>query len=128
MDKEETTTTNVLPNPVLTKDFLECDEECNDETDNSPFLKKRPQPWPLIIAAIVGGIVIIYSAAAPNISNNLRIFSIVLILIWTIKWVLILWVLWKENHIALSWYMLLFPIVMDILFLVLVIILKLGVN
>jgi hypothetical protein len=116
------------PEKLLSKDFLECDKDCNDETDNDPYFKKRPQPWPLIITAIVGGIVIIYSSIAPNISNNLRIFSIILILLWTIKWCLILWVLWKENHIALSWWMLLFPIVMDILFLVLILILKLGIN
>lgn len=114
--------------PSAEKDLLECDEECNDLTDNDPYFRKRPQPWPLILVAIVGAVVIICSCVLPNISDNLRIFGIVLILLWTIKWCLILWVLWKENHIALSWWMSLIAIIMDILFLVLILILKLGVN
>jgi len=83
-------------------------------------------PWPTIIISVLGAIIIIYTAIAPNVNNDRRVFGFVLIMLWTIVWALILWVLWKECHKASSWWILLIPVSIMILFFVVIIILNIG--
>ena len=103
--------------------------------DNSSENKKKEietecrvnqPPWPTIIISILGAIIIIYTAIAPNVNNDRRVFGIVLIMLWTIVWALILWVLWKECHKASSWWILLIPVSIMIFFFVVIIILNIG--
>lgn len=83
-------------------------------------------PWPTIIISVIGAIIVIYIAVAPNVDENRRIFGIVLMTLWTIAWALILWVLWKEGHRASSWWLLLIPVIAMALFFIVIIILNIG--
>lgn len=83
-------------------------------------------PWPTIIVIIIGGTLVIYTAIGPNLNDNRRLFGVVLITLWTIVWALILWVLWKKCHKAPSWWLLLIPVGIMVLFFVLIIILNIG--
>ena len=83
-------------------------------------------PWPTIIISILGAVLIIYTAVAPNLDSNRRIFGVVLLILWTLIWALLLWVIWRECRQATSWWLLLIPVIAMILFFVLIIVLNLG--
>lgn len=83
-------------------------------------------PWPTILISVFGGILIVYTAVAPDILNNKRVFGIVMIGLWTLLWALLLWVLWRDKYYAISWWMLLVPVTVILLFFILVIIMNLG--
>ena len=91
-----------------------------------PSCKINESPWPTIIISVLGAIIIIYTAVAPNVDNNRRIFGIVLIALWTAIWALILWVLWRECHRSASWWLLLIPVILMAIFFILIIILNVG--
>ena len=83
-------------------------------------------PWPTIIISVLGAIVIIYTAVAPNVDENRRIFGVVFILLWTLIWAILLWVLWREYHRSASWWLLLVPVIAMALFFVLIIVMNVG--
>jgi hypothetical protein len=74
----------------------------------------------------VGAGLTIYTAVAPGVSSERRAFGAILLLLWTLAWSLILWVIWKECHHPAAWWLVLVPLVLMILFFVLIIILDLG--
>ena len=82
--------------------------------------------WPAIILALIGGILVVYTAIAPGVDTNARIFGIVLLTLWTIMWALILWVLWRGCRRSISWWLLLIPLIVMGLFFVLIIIMNMG--
>lgn len=96
------------------------------EMEESDQCKTHRTPWPSIIISIIGGIVVIYIAIAPGISSGRRIVGIVLMFLWALVWALILWVMWKDCHHAISWWLLLIPVVIMSLFFVLIILMNLG--
>lgn len=83
-------------------------------------------PWPTIIISVLGAIVVIYTAIAPNVDENRRVFGVILMLLWTAVWAIILWVLWRECHRSASWWLLLIPVILMAIFFVVIIILNLG--
>lgn len=83
-------------------------------------------PWPIIIVAILGVGIVIYTGAAQNVIEGRRIFGVVLILLWTIMWCLILWGLWKYCYYRIMWWVSLVPVIMMVLFFILVIVLNIG--
>lgn len=91
-----------------------------------PSCNLSATPWPVIIISMVGAIFTVYTAVAPNIDSNRRVFGVVLLILWTVIWALLLWVLWRECRQSTSWWLLLIPLTAMILFLVLIIILNLG--
>lgn len=95
-------------------------------TPTGPTCNRREAPWPTIIISVVGAVFVIYSAVAPNISSDRRIFGSIMLALWTIVWALILWVLWRECHRAAAWWLILVPLAVMILFFVLIIILNIG--
>jgi hypothetical protein len=95
----------------------------------SPSCKYSPMdsnPWPTIIISILGAIIVIYIAVAPNVSTNRRLFGIILMILWTIAWALILWVLWIECHKSASWWLLLIPVTIMAIFFILIIVMNFG--
>jgi hypothetical protein len=93
-----------------------------------PNKKCTEAPWPTIIIAIVGVGLVIYTGVAPDIEPNLRVFGLVLMLLWTILWAILLWVLWHECHQVVAWWLLILPIAVMLIFFILIIILKFGIN
>lgn len=89
---------------------------------------KRPagQPWPTIIISLVGAGLLMYTAIGPNIPSDRRIFGVVMILLWTLLWAVLLWVLWSAGHEIASWWLLIVGIGVIVLFFVIVIALNLG--
>lgn len=83
-------------------------------------------PWPTIIVSVLGAIVVVYTAVAPNVNTDRRIFGIVMMTLWTIVWALILWVLWKECHRAATWWLLIVPVAIMALFFILIILMDIG--
>lgn len=83
-------------------------------------------PWPTIIISVLGAIVIIYTAVAPNVDENRRVFGVVFLLLWTLIWAILLWVLWRECHRSASWWLLLIPVIAMALFFVLIIVMNVG--
>jgi hypothetical protein len=92
----------------------------------APSCQINEAPWPTIIISVLGAIVVIYTAVAPNVDENRRVFGIVLMVLWTLIWALILWVLWKECHRSASWWLLLIPVIIMALFFILIIIMNVG--
>jgi len=92
----------------------------------APTCEINMTPWPTIIISILGAIVVIYSAIAPNVNESRRVFSIVLMILWTLIWALILWVLWRECHRAASWWLLLVPITIIVIFFIVIVVLNMG--
>lgn len=87
---------------------------------------KDAVPWPTIIISIFGAVLIVYTAVAPNIMTNKRVFGIVMIGLWTLLWALLLWVLWRDKYYGISWWMTLVPVTVILLFFILVIVLNIG--
>ena len=85
-------------------------------------------PWAMIILLILGAIIVMYTAIAPNITSERRIFGIVITILWVAIWTVILWVLWRNNSYESTWWALLIPITMLLLFFILIILLNLGTN
>jgi hypothetical protein len=99
-----------------------------DPENNFNIISYRvnPHPWQSIIILIMGGIIAVYSAVAPGVDNNRRLFGVVLTLLWTAVWALILWVLWKEKQYTAAWWLLLVPTSLLLLFFVVIILLNIG--
>lgn len=105
-----------------------CTESCkgnqrNQLLDDELSKKVTPVPWPVIIVAIIGIIIILYIAIGPYISNSKRIFGVTLLILWTLIWCLLLWVLWSEGYYSMSWWLMLIPIFTMVIFFAIVIIL-----
>ena len=83
-------------------------------------------PWPTIIISMLGAVVIIYAAVAPRVDHNRRLFGVVLMLLWTLIWAIILWVLWRECHHSAAWWLLLIPVIIMAIFFILIIIMNIG--
>ena len=92
-----------------------------DDQQKSNIEKKKLVPWPIIIVGIIGIIIIIYIGIGPNITSNKRIFGITLLILWTLIWCLLLWVLWNENYYLLTWWLMIIPIITIIVFFVVII-------
>ena len=92
-----------------------------DDQQKSNIEKKKLVPWPIIIVGIIGIIIIIYIGIGPNITSNKRIFGITLLILWTLIWCLLLWVLWNENYYVLTWWLMIIPIITIIVFFVVII-------
>jgi len=99
-------------------------KESNNPT--APTCQVHAPPWPTIIISVLGAMVVIYIAIAPNVNDDRRLFGVVLLALWTAVWALILWVLWKECHRSATWWLLLIPVIMMALFFVVIIILNIG--
>lgn len=91
---------------------------CNN---NIREISESKVPWPVIIVGIVGIIILLYIAIGPYINSNKRMFGITLILLWTLIWCLLLWVLWNEEYYSMAWWMMIIPIFTIVIFFVLVI-------
>lgn len=108
------------------KDYPE-DITCVKSKDGSQVLCQynRP-PWPTIIIAGIGAGLLMYTAVGQGIPQDRRIFGIVMILLWTLLWALLAWVLWRECHVAGAWWLLIIGVAILVLFFVIVIALNLG--
>ncbi len=96
---------------------------CKDQkTSYKP--KESGAPWQMIILAIVGSVFLIYTAVAPNINSNRRIFGIIMILLWTILFSIILWILWRDGLNNVAWLLSIVPISLLVLFFVMIIVLN----
>lgn len=91
-----------------------------------PKCNVHDPPWPTIIISVIGAILLMYTAVAPNLDINRRLFGVMLILLWCAMWALILWVLWKECHRPTTWWLLFIPVILVLIFFVLVIIVNAG--
>lgn len=67
-------------------------------------------PWPAVIMAIVGILALVFVGLLPRLSLTYRIIAIVLTLIWSIIWIIVLWILWRYSQRTVAWILLLLPI------------------
>lgn len=118
-----TTAQNIYPTTISNADTT---QKVNLPEEVGPVCNKGAVPWPVIIVSVIGGGIVIYTAVAPGISSDRRTFGVILITLWTLVWALILWVMWKECHHPATWWLLLIPLVLEILFFILIILLDLG--
>jgi len=84
-------------------------------------------PWPSIIIFIVGLILLIWLGLDGSINHNRRMFGLSLILLWTLMWMLILWLLWYRAQYNIAWWVLFIPFITLILFFVIAITMDIGV-
>ncbi len=130
---------NGLPIPDLTDALLGCDKntckvnKCDRSSSNSDdgsispdFLTATGAPWPTIIIAMVGIGLLIYTSVGFGIPTDRRIFGIVMIILWTLLWCILLWILWKEGNWPAAWWMAVIGVAVLVLFFVVVIALNLG--
>ena len=94
-------------------DLIEKDKDC-----------QLNPPWAMIIMMITGGILLVYTTLGENIDSNVKIFGILMIVLWTLMWSFILYLLWKDNYITSTWWMLVLGISALIFFFILIIILN----
>lgn len=87
-----------------------------------------PFPWPVIIVLIIGLIATIYAFFAIDVLQSRRIFAGIILGLWTLIWVLILWLMWSEHHYRATWWMAILPVFVIVLFVVLVLVFNLGSN
>ena len=81
-------------------------------------------PWPSIIIAILGLAFILYTLIVRNISNNLRIFAFIMIFLWSVIWIIILWVLWRDQKYNMAWGILLVPTISLTIFFIFVVVMN----
>jgi hypothetical protein len=93
-----------------------------DNTYNN--ICKLDPPWAAIIMLIFGGILLIYTAMGGNINANVKIFGIIMILLWSLLWAFLLYLLWKDNLITSTWWMLVIGVSVLTFFFVLIVILN----
>ncbi len=91
-----------------------------------PSVPTKTLPIPAIIMGLLGVGLLIYTIIETNINSNIRILGIGLTILWTLLWGLILWVLWRDQMVVLSWILLIVASLALLLFFILIIILKLG--
>jgi len=67
---------------------------------------KLNPPWASIIMSVYGVILLLCTAMGIGIDTNVKIFGILMIILWTSTWSIILYLLWKDNIINSTWWML----------------------
>lgn len=83
-------------------------------------------PWQLIIIAMVGSGMLLYTILMAKISESRRQFSLGVIILWTLLWVVIFWSLWRRCYTTVIWWLLLFSLSIITLFFVIIVALDLG--
>lgn len=96
---------------------IEKDEKCNSTA----------QLWPSIVIAVIGAIMVVYTAVAPNIFDDRRILGVIFLSLWTAMWALILWVISMGCDMMAVWWILIIPVAVMILFFVVIIVMNVGV-
>jgi len=96
----------------------------NSDSDIEIKYSKDSVPWPSIIMLIFGGIIVLFTIAGPNIPSDIKILGVMLVVLWSLLWTLILWLLWIQYTEAISWWLSILPIIIIILFFVLIILLN----
>jgi hypothetical protein len=94
--------------------------------DIKTFPISQPVPWPSVIMTIFGVILILYTGFAPIPDPNRRPFGLILLILWTLMWILILWVFWRDEHYTASWSLLCIASILMFLFFILALALKFG--
>ena len=75
--------------------------------------------WPALILAIIGIISLIIVGFIPSMTLRNRIISLSLMLIWTIFWIIILYLLWYFGYRLLSGILLLISLLSLVLYIIL---------
>lgn len=109
----------VINVPITSSDMAVYSDSC---------CTRQGTPWPVIIVILVGLIAAMLMLFIPNVNGGVRSLGVVLLLIWTLIWALILWYMWKECHTRATWWLLILPVAMAILFVVLVGFFHIGSN
>jgi hypothetical protein len=97
-----------------------------DKENITSDICKLDPPWAAIIMLIFGGILLIYTAMGSNINSNVKIFGIIMILLWTLLWTFLLYLLWKDNFVSSTWWMLVIGFSVLTFFFILIIILNID--
>lgn len=101
---------------------LKCKPACKYDSSSESI----PTPWPSIIVLIIGMCMVIYIGVAPGINPNRIALGITLILLWSILWALILWVMWKKKNYFCAWLLMVIPLILMLTFFLVVIIFDIG--
>lgn len=83
-----------------THDHHEYSSEHHEHTQ-----KHRPFNLPLVFILLMGVILVTYAATDKNIDGNVRAYSIVIAIVWTLIWVVLLGHLWHRGKYAISWWL-----------------------
>ena len=68
-------------------------------------------PWPAIIMALIAIVALVFVGLIPRLSMTYRIIAIIMVLVWSILWIIVLWALWRYGQRTLAWILLLLPII-----------------
>jgi hypothetical protein len=89
---------------------------CEEKRPICKNINNNKLPWPIIIMAVVGFVLAMYSVIGPNINPHMMIFGACFIFLWTLMWCLILWVLWNAGQYTETWGLVILPLVLIFLF------------
>jgi hypothetical protein len=90
----------------ITDDNIQSKNITDDNIQSKNMNCKLNPPWASIIMSIFGIILLLCTALGAGIDTNVKIFGILMILLWTLTWSIILYLLWKDNFIKSTWWML----------------------
>jgi hypothetical protein len=83
-------------------------------------------PWQMIISILIGVGLILYTALLATIAPARRNFSVLMLILWTLLWAILLWVLWGHCENATAWWLLIFSTLVTLTFFILIVALNLG--
>lgn len=75
---------------------------------------------PSVILSVIGLILVLYTAFAPNIETNRRVFGIVFTILWVMLFSLVAWGIWKNDK-STAWFLIFVPLLYLILFFIVVV-------
>lgn len=116
------TTSNNLPSEHLSSEHLSSEDLTIDCVAVTCTQNRNNPPYPVIIMAIIGFVLAIYTAIGIHVNSHLRSFGAIFIFLWTIMWCLILWVLWKASQYTETWGLLILPLALIFLFFMIIIV------
>ncbi len=120
-------TEEIQPQKIKSEPTNESSQETICELDRPKvcpqIINTTSTAWPVFVMAIIGLGLAIYTAIGPNIKANRIVFGFIFLVLWTIMWCLILWVLWKSGQYKQTWLLLIVPITLAMIFFIVVVIL-----
>ena len=102
------------------------EEETTDVVEVKVKTPGPKVPWQSIIVLLFGAVIVIYAAVAPNVQTTRRVFSVVMMLLWSILWALVLWLTWKDGKEVSAWLLMIIPITLMIIYFVLILIMNID--
>lgn len=95
--------------------------------DEGEYCQVTGVPWQMIIVIVLGIALVLYTALVNGgLATARRNFSLVMLILWTLLWAVLFWVLWSQCENSTAWWLLIFSSLVILTFFILVVALNLG--